>query len=143
MLYAIKVGKKFLQLEYIGDQKREVFRFELLAEPLACAFADKAAAERELLKLDAYLDDRIYMCKAILEENCRGLNAQIRRYNTVEHELNYLMTLPYKDVYKRIPKLQKTLSDIEWRLADSASWAKKLKKFEKIAALPRSIVELE
>ena len=139
-MYAIQTGTKFLRP---SSAYRSFYDIVVTETPkFIKSHAEAIAAKNAIL---AQLDKSIANFQSQLESEGKKVARELARIPKLEAKLAELGELPYKEVYKKIPKVEKDLKDAMWyKTANSlASWRRDIARLERIKAGNVRVVKMQ
>lgn len=141
-MYAIQTGTKFLK-PLAGPSWRSSYDIVVTASPKFIKSHQEAVAQR-----DAILEQiatSISLFEGYIASEGAKVARELAKIPKLEAKLAELSELPYKEVCKKIPKVEKQLKDAQWyRTANSlSSWRRDIARLERIRAGNVRVVKMQ
>lgn len=128
-MYVIQTGNKYLKpsLSY-----RSFYDIVVSETPkIIKSHTEAVAAKNAIL---AQIDKSIATFEAQMAAEGAKVLKELKRIPKIQAKLDELMELPYKEVYKKIPRYEKELKDAMWyKTANSlSSWKRDIARLQRI-----------
>lgn len=128
-MYAIQTGNKFLK----PNEQYHSF-YDIVVTETPRFIKTKQDAETVKKAIIKQLDTSIARFQAQMESEGAKVAAELKKIPKIQAKLDALKELPYKDVYKKIPRYEKELKQAMWyKNANSlSSWKRDIARLERI-----------
>jgi hypothetical protein len=128
-MYAIQTGTKFLKPK---QSYGSFYDIEVSADPKFVKSEKEALAHKKAML--AQLDQSIANIERNIEVEGAVVAKRLARIPKLEAKLAELGELPYKDVAKKIPRIERELKDAMWyKTANSlSSWRRDIARLQRI-----------
>jgi len=139
-MYAIQTGNKFLKP---STQYRSFYDIAVSDTPKFLKTRDQAVEHR--LAIVAQIQTSIKLFEQNIESEGKKVAQELAKIPKLEAKLAALKELPYKDVVKKIPQVEKQLRDAMWyKNANSlASWRRDIARLERILKGDVRVVKMQ
>ena len=138
-MYAIQTGTKFLKP---SSYYRSFYDIVVSETPKFVKSHQEAVAMKNAIV--AQIESSIAAFERNVAEEGAKVAKELARIPKLEAKLAELKELPYKDVCKRIPKLEKELKDAMWyKTANSlSSWKRDISRLDRIRTAGVRVVKM-
>ena len=128
-MYAIQTGTKFLKP---SSSYRSFYDIVVTETPKFVKSHQEAIAQRNSIL--AQIDMSIKAFEKQMAEEGAKVTKELARIPKIQAKIAELSELPYKEVYKKIPRYEKELKDAMWyKTANSlASWRRDIARLDRI-----------
>jgi uncharacterized protein YicC (UPF0701 family) len=139
-MYAIQTGTKFLKP---SSSYRSFYDIVVTETPKFVKSHQEAIAQRNSIL--AQIDMSIKAFEKQMAEEGAKVTKELARIPKIQAKIAELSELPYKEVYKKIPRYEKELKDAMWyKTANSlASWRRDIARLERIRAGNVRVVKMQ
>jgi len=139
-MYAIQTGIKFLKP---SSSYRSFYDIVVTETPKFVKSHQEAIAQRNSIL--AQIDMSIKAFEKQMAEEGAKVTKELARIPKIQAKIAELSELPYKEVYKKIPRYEKELKDAMWyKTANSlASWRRDIARLERIRAGNVRVVKMQ
>jgi len=139
-MYAIQTGTKFLKP---SSSYRSFYDIVVSETPKFVKSHQEAIAQRNSIL--AQIDMSIKAFENQMAEEGAKVAKELARIPKIQAKIAELSELPYKEVYKKIPRYENELKDAMWyKTANSlASWKRDIARLERIRAGNVRVVKMQ
>lgn len=139
-MYAIQTGTKFLKPSQYYNSFYDIVVSET---PKFIKSHQDAIAQRDAIL--ARIDTSISRFEQQMESEGKKVAKEVAKIPKLQAKLDALKELPYKEVYKKIPVVEKELKDAQWyKTANSDfSWGREITRLKRIRANGVRVVKMQ
>jgi len=142
-MFAILIGSRFLKTNRCGALTDKLYDYSLSETPKN--YKTLSEAKRDIVLFDDFLQNRISNLGTFIAEGKKSLESNKRRIPKLEATLAELMTRPYKEVFKKVPQVEKARMKAIAEVSASpiSTWTRDLTRLTLLKAQIPTVVKLQ